>query len=198
MRPLQLLAVLRNSELVDLIDRAVFEQRIIIQPEEIRRAPISPRRISRRDFRTELSILGIRSARPRPLVRLRFSIQKAYEANQILDDLEWRIRKRDDASIEDALADYLATKGLRAAVSDLIVPERSVFRAIAQSVDLRSMGDTEDPELCDRLLWKLGFNSPRYAGAIKLLKRRIDEFSEALLAVTSVESESDRERIRSS
>ena len=140
----------------------------------------------------------MRSRRPRPLVRLRFSVQKAYEASQIVDDLEWRIRKRDDTSTEDALVDYLATKGLRAAVSDLIVPERSVFKSIAQSVDFKTMGDTEESELCDRLLWKLGFSSPRYAGAIKLFKRRIDEFKEVLLAVASVESESDRERIRSS
>ncbi|HEX9769202.1 MAG TPA: hypothetical protein VGA50_08515, partial [Kiloniellales bacterium] len=49
-----------------------------------------------------------------------------------------------------------------------------------------------------RLLWKLGFNLPRYGTAISQLRRRLDEFNNCLLGISSVDTEDEREQVRRS
>jgi hypothetical protein len=194
---LQLLTLLHTREIVRLIDDQVLQRRLVVQPEELRKASIAPPRL-RRDLWTEMSSFGLRSPGRRPLVRLKTAIQNAYRDIDGIEDLRWRVRAPEHLSTGAALSDFIKLQGPQVAVADLVIPERRVFETIASAVYFDASESESVEERTLRLLWKLGFNSPRYGGSLSLLRRRLDEFNQCLLAVRSVDSESDREEIRRS
>jgi hypothetical protein len=57
--------------------------------------------------------------------------------------------------------------------------------------------DLNDGKFLDRLLWKVGFDLPRFSDTLVLLRRRLESFSQELLAVGTLREERNRERIRS-
>ena len=195
---LQLLALIPSRELVTLVDRQVLGGRILVEPEELRRISFSPPRTSRHDLRTEMSSLGLRSPGRLPLVRLQTTIIRAYTDSAALDDLRWRIRAPEGTSTRAALAGHIRQKGPLATVCDLVIPERLVFEKVSHLVFLQSISGEPLEQVTTRLLWKLGFDFPRYGSAIPSLRRRLDEFNQCLLRLGEADSEEDREQIRRS
>lgn len=195
---LQSLALISTRELVTLIDRLVGEREIRVQPEELRMAPFNPPKTSRHDLLTEMSSSGLRSPGRRPLVRLLTTILLTYRDSGAIDDLRWRIAAPESMATGAALSDYIRREGSMETVRNLIVPERSVFDKIADLVFLQRFPDELPDQFLLRLLWKLGFNLPRYATAISSLHRRLEEFNQCLLGLGTADSEEDREQIRRS
>jgi hypothetical protein len=195
---LQLLALLNTSELVQVIDDLILQRRLVVQPEELRKASIAPPRTSRRDLRTEMSSYGLRSPGRQPLIRLKTAIEGAYRDVDGIEDLRWRVRAPEHVSTGAALSAFIEREGPRAAVAELVIPDRRVFERIAVGVAFGPSPDESAEERTIRILWKLGFNTPRYGGALCLLRRRLDEFNQCLLTLGSAESEAERESIRRS
>jgi hypothetical protein len=195
---LQLLAVQHTRELVQVTDDLILQRRLVVQPEELRRASIAPPTTSRRDLRTEMSSYGLRSPGRRPLIRLKTAIERAYRDIDEIEDLRWRVRASENVSTSAALSSFIEREGARTAVAELVTPERRVFETIASEVLFSASQDDTIEGRTTRILWKLGFNIPRYGGALSLLRRRLDEFNQCLLTLGSAESETDRESIRCS
>jgi hypothetical protein len=195
---LQILALIPTRELAMLVDRLVLDREILVQPEELRTASLSPPRSSRRDLPTELSSNGLRSQGRRELVRLQTTITQTYKESATIDNLRWRIRAPESKTTAAALADHIQSGGPLATVRNLIMSDRSIFDKVSDLVFLRRFPDEDSEQVETRLLWKLGFNLPRYGGAISLLRLRLDEFNQCLLRVGAVDSEEERGEIRRS
>jgi hypothetical protein len=135
---LQLLALLRTDELVQILDNQILQRRLIVQPEELRKASISPPMTSRRDLPTQMSSYGVRSPGRRPLIRLKTLIRRAYSDIDETEDLRWRIRAAEHMPTGAALSGFIVRGGPRTAVAELVIPERRVFERIASEVLFRA------------------------------------------------------------
>jgi hypothetical protein len=81
-------------------------------------------------------------------------------------------------------------------LAELVLSSEHITKAICERVGL-PVEHVSDPRFLERISWKLGFNLPRFDDNLTLLRQRLDTFYQELLAVGSLRSERDRERIRS-
>ncbi|MEF3083375.1 hypothetical protein V3391_14270 [Luteimonas sp. SMYT11W] len=191
---LQLLHLLSDDELVRLIDAAVFQQSIRIPSNEVRKSKNIPRATR---HSSELSSLGVRCVGKSPLVDLCSLIWEAYTCSEKTADLEWNLRVAvGGASTRNALLLHLCKIEPSDAVRELVLSSGDVSRHIANAIGC-PIDHANDSGFIDRVLWKLGFNTPRYSLPIQHLRQRLDFFSQEILAVGALKHERDRERIRS-
>jgi hypothetical protein len=192
---LQLLSSLDNEQLVALLDEAVAEGMIHIPPEEIRAAKQLPPRVSYRDTRTELSAWGCRSVRGNPTGNLATAIWTAYQEAELEEELSWRLRGRRGASPKAGLMRYLAEVEPLAAVAELVLSDQKISRAFeARLPGLRINGDREADGRA--ILWKLGFDLPRFDDQYERLRNRLTTLAEVVRSAAAPWTEDDREAIR--
>lgn len=191
---LQLLHLLSDADLVTLIDGAVRQQAIRVPPNEVRKSKNIPRTTR---HSSELSSLGVRCAGKNPLVDLCSLIWEAYTSTDKIADLEWRLRLNvGGTSTRNALLVHLCKNDPSEAVKELVLSSAEVARYIATSIGC-PLDQANDSSFIDRVLWKLGFDIPRYSEPLQLLRQRLEFFNQELLSVGTLQHERDRERIRS-
>jgi len=193
---LQLLLILSDRDLVSLIDEAVFSNAIRIPLAEIRRPLYMPPRLPQ-EAGSQLSALGLRSARQDPVVNLTFVIWRAYQRLSHINELEWRVRGDASLSPYEALVAFLRNHGPADSVRDLILASAEITMAVCEDLQVPlKYASGADDQVVDRLLWKLGFNPMQFDDSISRLKARLSELNEAVLANTPIGTEDARERIR--
>jgi len=193
---LQLLLALSDTEIVGLIDDAVLSRAIKIPLGETREVIYSTPRHTR-DLSSELSALGIRSAKQAPAVNLTSAIWRAYQLLGLSSELEWRVRGDGAKSLYEALASFVRSRGPADSVRELILSSAKVTGAVCENlhIPLKYASGT-DSATVDRLLWKLGFNPMQFEEPIPRFKARLGDFREVVLSTTPIETEDARERIR--
>ena len=192
---LQLLMTLPDSDLVRLVDRCIFEKAIVVPPNEERRAvTIMPRRYFV-ETPSVLSSLGLKQAIYGPIVSFCHMVWDAYGKAGAVNDLDWRIKKMNGASTQEVLMQYLRNSPLTTAVTDLILSSGRVTTAVIE--ELQYYGGVDNPDLISHLLWKIGFEIPRFSDTYGRLRSRLQVFNESLLQIGNVRNEDDREKIRS-
>ncbi len=192
----QLLLLLPDSDLVTQIDQAIFSREIPIPPNEVRKSDAT-QVVWRNDPSSEVSSLGIRAARTRPLITLFSVVWEAYQALNLVDELDWKLHKGPERSSRDALASYVEGAGPAAAVRQLIMSSKPISLRISDELGL-ALNEQDDPDvLADRFLWKLGFSPFRYDTEYSVLRARMNQFRETLLQIGEIKSEASREAIRS-
>jgi hypothetical protein len=194
---LQLLLSLSNTELVRLTDHAIVSAGIRVPLYERRSANIRPPRTPE-DLSTDISVFGVRSRHRDPLLHTMAVIWRAYESTGHLEELGWRLRKRAGEPPRSALSEFLHRVSPAEAIRQLVLSSMPIAVAVGDRLGIEIQAETESTSVVDRLLWKLGFNPPRYENDYQQLRERIQQFNETLLRVGSVRSEKDREIIRSS
>jgi hypothetical protein len=195
---LQLLMVVTDREIASYLDDCILNGVFDIPVSESRAPKSRPTQFSFLDTKSELSSLGVRSVQPAPLAFLCSVLWKAYADSDMSDDLAWRLRAG-SGSVQAALFDYVRTNGAPQAYRELVLPSRPVFDYVCKSVDAWPGISRETAERqVAYLLWKTGFNEPRHHEFALRFRARLDQFREVLLGTLSIESEDDRERIRSS
>jgi hypothetical protein len=194
---LQLLMCLDDAVLVEYIDELVARKIIKIPLGDIRYPEFSAG--SRyQDQRSELSILGVRSFQPNAISNLSALIWQAYESEGVLNELEWKLRQAGGKSTRESLFNYIRDKGPEVVVKELVLSSAALTKRICIEVKLAlSQVDSNDDVSVDKMLWKLGFNPSRYSDTLKRLKSRLRDFNEKLLSIPSIDTENDREAIRS-
>lgn len=194
---LQLLLLLPDEELVQLIDKCVFGKEILVPLGEIRHSKIGPPQKGR-DAESEFSSFGLRSLRHSPLVNTAAAILRAYKACDAISDLAWRVNSPSENGVQAALASYLRTSGPIEAVKTLIFASPRITDFICKEVNisLNFLPRGEEVSI-DRILWKLGYYPMQFSDTIPRLKRRLDEFSDAVISAETSTGETLRERIRS-
>ena len=193
---LQALLLLRDKDLVRLIDRCVLQRRVEIPPNELRSARLGQPRLGNRDRACELSALGLR-AKPRlALAALHSVIWDSYERTGLMDELGWKLRRRPGIPPRGALMDYIRASDPRETIRELIISSMPVTKAVADSLEFALEGTDAAGPFTDRLLWKLGFDPKTYHEDYVRLRRRLEEFNETVLRLGEARTEDEREKIR--
>ena len=192
---LQLLFLLENSELLSLIDKSVGGKLILVPSTELRKSQNTPL-ASQESATSELSSLGIRCSGSEPIVDLCALIWDAYSSTNRTDELDWRLRNNTGIATRSALLGYLCQNEPAVAVKEVVLASEPVTRQICERIGC-SIEDSLDSKFVEKVLWKLGFDLPRFSETLSMLRRRLDSFSQELLAVGTLRGERDRERIRS-
>lgn len=193
---LQLLMTLPDRRLVELLDDLTAESTIDIPIGECRKAREAPPRGSNYDSTSELSALGARSYRGNPCVNLVTAVLRASEAENLANELKWRLGSDTTGSPDKALVEYLRSNGPKATVNEIVLSSAAITRILCTELQVR-LSETGDKEkLAQRLLWKLGFDPVRFDQRLQRCHDRLDSLRDILLGVGSIDTESDRERIR--
>lgn len=192
----QLLLLLPDTSIIRFLDELIAAQDILIPPSESRTAKsYVPDR--HRGTPSRVTSLGIRSRAHPPVIELLGAIWSTYSAKNQLDDLRWRLREHEGSTPRHSTLGYIRSAGPRRAVRDLILPSRAITTAVFEQSGFTMLPDEDEDQMIDRLLWKFGFNLPRYEDTHQLLRNRIDEFESCVLQLTGDLSEGDKARVRS-
>jgi hypothetical protein len=190
---IQILLLLKDFDLVALIDKCVSEGKIQIPHSEIRRPNAIPPSPYYRNYSTELLSSGIRSISGNPLISLASAIWCAYENQNLLDDLEWKLRESPTRSI---LMDYIS-KSPEEAIRDLVISRKSIVLELSQRTNVKNLDNTTKDDIIKSFLWKFGFDLPRYNNEYQIFRERLKLFNSKLMEISSIKTENDREAIRS-
>ena len=192
----QLILILPDKELVNFIDELICSKNIKIPPTELRKAMTYTHGISR-DTGSRLSSFGIRSVGHPPIIELGALIWTTYEELGLTEELEWRVRGHSGSTLRHSVIDFIRSHGPQTAVRELILPSRLVTTEIGNYSTFQVWPEEDEGITCSRVLWKLGFNLPRYEDEYTILRNRISEFSESVLILPSAPNEAEKAKIRS-
>jgi hypothetical protein len=191
---IHLLATLKTSSIINVLDSLILDDLIQIPKSETRQVKVPPPRRNS-DRVSSISSLGVRSERSDCAAYLSVMIFNAYEKADAIGDLAWRC-KVSNPSMASILA-FMASRGPKATVAELILPTKSIYEEICHRLGLAdSEGQRDNIE--DRILWKAGFNVSRYDDFLSTYRRLLADFSVTVSSLPYKTTESDRERIRSS
>lgn len=193
---LQLLLTIADGALIETIELQVAKNNIHIPFNEVRRARLAPPRLHR-DRATEVSSLGARSIIEHPLALMTSAVWQAYESSNMLQELQWRMDRSLGIPKYGDLVDFAMRTPPTQVVDDLVLSSAPVTIAVADRLGISTVEGGELPPLANRLLWRLGFNPPRYSEFYTQLRERVSHFRLTLVEVGAVRDEADRERIRS-
>jgi hypothetical protein len=192
----QLLLLESNEQLVSLLDNAVITAAIKVPLTEVR-IPRHRVRMSS-DAPSELSSYGVRSVQEAALCYLQATIWQAYSSAGLLNDLQWRLRNESSSPSQTALADFLRIHGPAEALEQLVLTSRPVAEAVCQAVNIPvTEVKNPTPAAVSRILWKFGFDIPRYDEVLERFRTRLDRMNEAALVFTPERGEDAREELRS-
>lgn len=192
----QLLLTLSNRYLVELIDQAIFSRSIRVPASEVRVARFTPPRESPFDGICELSSLGMRSVVENPNVLLASLLWRAYEGTNLLSDLSWRCRAGTISPNLGTITTYIKEYGPSVAIAELVLPSRPIFEHIQRELWFELPLSQDSADSIDRILWKIGFDPPRYERTLETLFGHLSDFRDAIFASGKSMSERERADIR--
>jgi hypothetical protein len=193
---LQLLMVLRDVDLVGLIDDVLIAKQIRVPLGEIRELTYGTPRLPK-DSGSQISALGIRSTRQNPVVNLTCAIRRVYQRLGHANELAWRVRGGAGGSLDEALVAFVRNRGPAVAVRELILSSAAITAAVCDDVQVPvKYASGADDLAIDRLLWKLGFDPMQFDDSIERFHRRLAEFKETILANSPIAGEDARSRVR--
>ncbi|SEL11710.1 hypothetical protein SAMN05216382_1526 [Sphingomonas palmae] len=190
-----LILVNDNIDLIFSIDSLIKIDAIIVPSTEVRRARTNHSSLS---SRCEISSLGIRSAGINPIIKTAQIVWEAYDENGSLSELSWRALKAAGPATPGTVLQYLNAKSPKEAISDLVLCSSEISQYIMNSLIIELYDDETNDALSDRILWKLGFDVPRYGREHSNLLRNLDLFRDVLIEQSGPLDEIAREKIRSS
>lgn len=194
---LQLLMSLEDNMLVEYIDELTDRRVIKIPLGDVRKPEFSATSRSK-DQRCRLSALGLRSHLPNPISNLSALILQAYESENIVNELLWKLRQVSGKNLRESLFNYIRDKGPETSVRELVLSSAALTKTICNEVSLSLKHvSSNDKKSVEKILWKLGFNPAGYSDTLKRLRARLNDFNQKLLSIPSIDTEDDRESIRS-
>lgn len=194
---LQVLLLASDRALVKAIDDSVLGGKIIIPPNEKRKSQQALIRLGSLDRPSEISSLGVRASHEKPLLALVAVIWSAYENAALLSELGWRLRRSAGAPPRSALMEYVRANDPSVIIRELVLSSMPVALAVGEALELPMGGSGDEARLMERMLWKLGFDIPRFTDEYDRLRARIVAFNEMLLKLSGIRNEDDREAVRS-
>jgi hypothetical protein len=193
----QLLMTLDTLNIVGLLDDLVRKRIIKIPPAETRRGESSPPTVSAYDSSATLSQFGIRTDRRDPPLYLASILWSEYEAAGQTAELGWRCKKKTENIDRGIALEYMRDHGPSDLVRHLILPSGPITLAISKRLHLGLVPDEPDDELINRILWKCGFNPPRYDQTYARTRMQLRQLREETLSHGSKLSDDARDSIRS-
>lgn len=196
---IQLLLCLDDSDLIKIIEHCIDIKLIKIPIGQIRyarKSPYIPGYTKAFIPETYLSCYGFCSTKNDASISLLTMIEKAYQYNDNLRDLKWKLKLNDGSSIGSALFDYLEKYGPEYVVHNLILPSEDVcdYFSSKLSISINPLADTST--FVNRLLYRFGY-VPIFRDTIMT---RLDEAIMCFLNVLddiNVDDNVNKERVRS-
>ena len=196
----QLILLCRDREIIQALDGMIADRSISIPPSEVRKVETVAFTMGN-DRDTEISSLGTKSVPDGcpPMIHLFALIWQAYERLGMLDELEWRVRhiQGSSSTAKHSLMEFLRKSGPQAAIKELILSSRAITTEIGGRLWFEALKGEDQVTTCRRLMWKFGFQVPRYGDEYHILRNRIGEFKAAVVQMPQKPTEDDRARIRS-
>jgi hypothetical protein len=195
---LELLMLMSDAALIELLDSCIDNQILKIPLGEVRSAKLRPPTIRHRDSRTEVSSLGVRSPRENPIVHLSATVWRAYEHCGLMTELEWRVHGDSGRPLKETFVAFIRDRGPLEALKELVLASGAVTQAVCADLETSiAHASPHQPIGPERLLWKLGFDPMQFDDSIRRFRSRLKDFNECVLETTPVQTEDDREKIRS-
>lgn len=191
----QLLLLISDRDLINYIDELVSSKTIKIPPSELRTTKSF--NYTSRDIESELSSLGLRSPGHPPVIKLSALICNTYDELGITEDLAWRIRGHSGTTLRHSVVDFIRSHGPVSAVRELVLPTKSVTDKFGLDLVFNIHENEDEINICNRLLWKCGFNLARFEDEYTILRDRITEFRNIVLQLPKQPNESDQAKVRS-
>jgi hypothetical protein len=190
---LQLLLTLDDTELVRLLDSAIYANLIKLPPSEVRSATWPARSVPYPT--TEMSALGVRSVPYNPASLFAATVARTYSEANLSDDLKWKLRRHAISNTTDALIKDLTESGPAHAVHTLVLSSQAIAKKIIGELICTDNGQADT--VADRIAWKFGFNVPRFEDTYSRFRQRLERMRQALLRASPTLSEDERETLRS-
>ncbi|MCH7736723.1 MAG: hypothetical protein IH872_04890 [Chloroflexi bacterium] len=195
---LQLLLLLPNESIIESIDDLVDRKSIVVAPGQIRRPKHLPPH-SANDPISELGTFGLRTRRGSPIVNLISIVKRAYQEEDFMNDLVWRLGSVSTTSLDMGLATYIRDNSPQESVSKLIFTSEVITKFVASHLGLLiEPGDVNDRSTVDKVLWKLGFNTPQFDNFVNRFKSQLVRLDDTVRAASPFDSEESKELVRSS
>jgi len=191
----QLILINSNEDIITAVDALIKRGEIVVPSTEVR---VAKTRLSGSEATCAVSSLGLRSSEENPIVRMAAAIWFAYDEADNLTELSWRAVKAAGPATPGTVLQYLNNKSPREAVVDLILCSSDITQYVKDLLIFELYDDEDMDYLCDRILWKFGFDVPRYGKEYHNLVRNLDVFRDELNQQSPLFNELTREKIRSS
>ncbi|TRZ38511.1 hypothetical protein CEQ21_24300 [Niallia circulans] len=204
---LQLIFLCKDLDIVESLEKLIYENKIHIPATEIRRPHF--RRNFKRSFKitTECSKFGIRCVVKNgyteintALIRLKNLITMLYTDSNNLERLNWKLRNIHGDNFEEKIEKYLLSEDPKRILMNLIFDNPDY---VLKTFKYLKYGDFEFPYsplkedfVINKILWKLGFNSMNFPEYLSVFWKRHNQFQKTI-KVNDIVSEEDREVIRS-
>lgn len=192
---LQVLMLLPDASLASLIDLACAKRVLKIPAFEVRHPRIMPADPSGRVVRSELSSEGIRQVDGNCTLRLTELVFDGHARAGDLSGLSWKLRPHASGVPLVDLSAFVAREGPIAVVRRLLLTSRPATETALRELGIAGSSASDD-ELERIILWKCGFNIPRYARSLSDLRSRLQGLQETTMAATEVVTEEQRAAIR--
>lgn len=200
---LALILIEENNVIIECIEELLFNNELIINNIDIR-VSNEPEYFGTHHSFLEFNNLGFRTKSydlTSPIKKLKNLIKHIYIETSYKDQLEWRLRNiSNGSSIEDKLNIYLENSTPQDIVQNLIfsgpVQLKNTFQILPGYFTFPNDVD-EEFHICNKIIWKLGFNIAPYSKNLKDIWRYVDLFKDDVFAA-KIYNENDKEKIRSS
>lgn len=127
---LQVIFLLKDSDIVRCLDKAVIDLSIRIPANEVRKSYSGYTTLSSYDTTCELSLYGVRSAGKEPLVSLTAAIWSAYEKENYLNELVWRCTKSQVKPNRGIVIEYIRKNTPQEVIKSLVIPSRAILDSV--------------------------------------------------------------------
>ncbi|MEU9781755.1 hypothetical protein AB0H92_12405 [Streptomyces phaeochromogenes] len=194
---MQLLLLLKDSDIVSSADKAVLAGAVKVPNGEVRVTRLNKSNAGAFDTRLECSWLGVRVATLNPaypMRRLHRLVAEVYSETPVKKRLEWKIRNLAGETFDQKLRHYLSKEDTRKAIIELFLTGPDVFDSAARGVALTSTANEEDGALAERISWKLGFPAVTPDVGVGVLRSRVQDMRE--VTPSTFRSSDDEERLR--
>ena len=200
---LALILIEKNNVIIECIEELLVNHELIINNIDSR-VSNEPGYFGTHNSFLEFNNLGFRTKSydlTSPIKKLKNLIKNIYIETSYKDQLEWRLRNISGGiSIEDKLNIYLENSSPQEIVQNLIfsgpVQLKNTFQILPGYFTFPNDID-EESYICNKIIWKLGFNIIPYSKNLKDIWRYIDLFKDDVFA-SKIYNENDKEKIRSS
>lgn len=197
----QLILLENDKTLIELIEKLIIKEEIIIPPTEIRRPKIRKARGFYSIYH-ECNRLGIRADSAKleiGILRLNNLIDSIYQEPALRQQLEWKLKYENKETLKEKIASFTSKEEPRKIVKELVLSgPLQITQTFQKLFGYFAMptNPQEEELLIDKILWKLGFNINIYPDYLEVFWSRLNSFKEIVRSCISF-NEADKEKIRS-
>ncbi|MGG2057217.1 hypothetical protein ABFY48_23155 [Lysinibacillus pakistanensis] len=196
----QLILLFKNIDIIATLEDLIFNKEIKVPITEIRNSYFGYEIGGSLNLKCEVSNLGVRfisKNKGLPSLRLKYLIMEIYNDKE---ELDWKLRLVEGIDTNDKFEKLLMNENPKQIVKDFLLDSPKHIKFTFDYLLIKEFyipkDDTEEENLVDKLLWKLGFNINIFPDSLQKYWNRLESLTKESNLMHSY-NEVDKERIRS-